>query len=1251
MSQSTGTIDTFSISNQTYSTTPFTFTAPTITGDGSITYGITGETDLGDLVLAPGSVATINSTTGEITMVRTGKVTVTATLSETINYTGTTSTVTFTISKATGTLGTLTIPDQTYSTTPFTFTTPTITGDGSITYSITGETDLGDLVLAPGSVATINSTTGSITMVRSGKVTVTATLSETINYTGTTSTVTFTISKATGTLDTFSISNQTYSTTPFTFTAPVITGDGSITYGITGETDLADLVLAPGSVATINSTTGEITMVRTGKVTVTATLSETNNYTGTTSTVTFTISKATGTIDTFNIANQTYNVSPFTFTAATRTGDGSITYGITGETDLGDIVLTLGSVATIGGTRQITMGRSGKVTVTATLSETINYTGTTRSTTFTINKASGALGTLTIANQTFNLSPFTFTAPAITGDGTITYGITGETDLSDIVLTPSSVATINSTTGAITMVRSGKVTVTATLIETNKYTGTTSVVTFTISKATGSLGTFSIANQTFNLSPFTFTAPAITGDGTITYAITGETDLANIPLILGSVATINSTTGEITMVRSGKVTVTATLSETNKYNSASRLVTFTISKATSQLGSFSITNQNYNQTPFAFTGPNIISGNGSITYSISTGNDVATYDAITNKITMLKAGAATIRATLSETPEYNSTTSDVSFNIYEYPIVGELIIDNRLINISTFTIANPSKPVGHNGSWAYLALSENISVTNGGIVTMLNSGIAEIQATLSSDGFFLQLIITAKFSISPVGEQPSTFNFINSQEVKNSITNQVVSSGGITTINSDDISSGFINQLNPSNGTIQEKSENKSLVIDTLFNIFGGVAITLPKNAIFIPDIFNLDDIQNITLINTSSSTSANPTIIDGVSIGNKSVFLSAAKPNEAIELRGSGENQNKKLKIIKIDQINYSIIKMNGVTQVNETKQKGETILFAGFNVVLSSESIQLISKPGAPTNLITTLQGTDVRLTWNEPIDNGGLDITDYLIEYDQDASNSWVAFNHSVSTVTNIIIPALAYDINYRFRVSAINAEGTSVPSTLSGPVIIYQSSPSQPVTIIRSGGDPIIQPLIGSSFALASHIKFISLLADYSNKVFVNGQVEMLKQSDFPKQIYWDSSFSKTSEITHMYANSYYRKFSITYGTESIEIDADTLKVTMLTPLNKLRVVNFKPKTGIQSISFNKTYPLTSATKGIKIGFANYLFTITSDINTDDRHYLELLNVKQFELSSLCGALISKARIIRISNLEGKELYDFDTNPFL
>ena len=60
--------------------------------------------------------------------------------------------------------------------------------------------------------------------------------------------------------------------------------------------------------------------------------------------------------------------------------------------------------------------------------------------------------------------------------------------------------------------------------------------------------------------------------------------------------------------------------------------------------------------------------------------------------------------------------------------------------------------------------------------------------------------------------------------------------------------------------------------------------------------------------------------------------------------------------------------------------------------------------------------------------------------------------------------------------------------------------------------------------------------------------------------------------------------------------------------------------------------------------------NLILTITSDLNTDDRHYLELTNVKSFDVPYLSGALISKDRIIKISSLEGNELFHFDSNPF-
>jgi hypothetical protein len=225
------------------------------------------------------------------------------------------------------------------------------------------------------------------------------------------------------------------------------------------------------------------------------------------------------------------------------------------------------------------------------------------------------------------------------------------------------------------------------------------------------------------------------------------------------------------------------------------------------------------------------------------------------------------------------------------------------------------------------------------------------------------------------------------------------------------------------------------------------------------------------------------------------------------------------------------------------------------------------------------------------------------------------------------------------------------------TLSGPAT--QNNNSIPSYIFSeltacvfhtsSGGDPIIKPLLGKKFGLQNHIKFVNLLADYTNKIFINAHVDMLHKNNFPKHIYWNNSFSKTEDLNHIYLNSYYRKFHITCQKESIEIDADTLHVTCLTNVNKLRFVVFKPKSGLKSISFDKTYPLLDSTIGIKVGFGNYILTLITDINTDDRHYLELINLKGIDIKNTSGALISKDTIIRISDLYGSELYNYNHNP--
>jgi subtilisin family serine protease len=83
----------------------------------------------------------------------------------------------------------------------------------------------------------------------------------------------------------------------------------------------------------------------------------------------------------------------------------------------------------------------------------------------------------------------------------------------------------------------------------------------------------------------------------------------------------------------------------------------------------------------------------------------------------------------------------------------------------------------------------------------------------------------------------------------------------------------------------------------------------------------------------------------------------------------------------------------------------------------------------PAAPTGLeaATVPHGSgEVRLTWTAPIDNGGSDITDYLVERSVDGT-SWTVVDDGVSTETTVTVGGLTNGTEYSFRVAAVNGVG--------------------------------------------------------------------------------------------------------------------------------------------------------------------------------------------------------------------------------
>ena len=90
----------------------------------------------------------------------------------------------------------------------------------------------------------------------------------------------------------------------------------------------------------------------------------------------------------------------------------------------------------------------------------------------------------------------------------------------------------------------------------------------------------------------------------------------------------------------------------------------------------------------------------------------------------------------------------------------------------------------------------------------------------------------------------------------------------------------------------------------------------------------------------------------------------------------------------------------------------------------------------PGAPTGLTATASGTTaINLSWSAPASTGGSAITGYKIEVSPNGTSGWTdQVANTNSTATTYAHTGLAAGDTRHYRVSAINANGTGVPSNV-------------------------------------------------------------------------------------------------------------------------------------------------------------------------------------------------------------------------
>ena len=258
-----------------------------------------------------------------------------------------------TISKKAGEISFATTSiSKTFGDEPF-INEPTITGDGTVTYSSSDT-----------KVAEVNATTGEVTIKGDGVATIKATVTDGPTYTYATNEASYTLGVGTATM---TVTAEGYSGTydgnthGITVKAP----DGAtVKYGTTA--DDYDLDASPAY-----RDAGTYTVYY--KVTM-------PGFTIVTGSATVTIEKASGTIS-FDTATPKEALhaaaADNTFTQeVTKTGDGTVTYTISDNTCGATIDASTGKV---------TFTQAGSVTITATVADGTNYTYATKTATYTLS--------------------------------------------------------------------------------------------------------------------------------------------------------------------------------------------------------------------------------------------------------------------------------------------------------------------------------------------------------------------------------------------------------------------------------------------------------------------------------------------------------------------------------------------------------------------------------------------------------------------------------------------------------------------------------------------------------------------------------------------------------------------------------------------------------------------------------------------------------------------------------------------------
>ena len=530
------------------------------------------------------------------------------------------------------------------------------------------------------------------------------------------------------------------------FTNPLTkgNGNGNITFEIEG---------GKSDVASIDATNGELTMNKTGTVTVTAKKAADENYKAAQASYTLTVKdvikfdKETPELD-FDPEKENTYTQEVTIGASL----GVVKYKIEESTpsdaasideSSGKVTITKPGKIKVGADLTIGEGGNPGKTFSASYILTVNKADQTG---FAFEKQNPGAITYDPKNNTFSNK-----ASSDQGEDNVTYEITSD----------NGVASIDSTTGILTILKAGDVTVKATRAADDKYNEVTAKYTLTINKADQTNFAFEKPNPeavTYDPKNNTFSNKASSDQGAdnVTYTITSDNGVASIDI-----------NGTLTILKAGTVTVQATRAADDKYKEATAEYTLTINKADQT--NFAFEKQNPATITYkpGLTFENAATGGqsaGNVTYTITSGKDVASIDDSNGTLTINKAGTVTVKATRAADDKYNEVTAEYTLTINKADQTN-FAFENQNPEARTYkpglTFENKASSDQGADNVTYTITRDNgvASIDINGTLTILKAGDVTVKATRAADDKYNEA--TAEYTLTINKADQTHFAFEN----------------------------------------------------------------------------------------------------------------------------------------------------------------------------------------------------------------------------------------------------------------------------------------------------------------------------------------------------------------------------------------------------------------------------------------------------------------------------------------------------------